>query len=331
MFFPHTPSGFSELSVSAHVVSGNAGGRPSTQRTGLALNNDLVFKMLFSRRLDLLSDLINAVRYHAAPIQVVEVLNPSILPEDLEGKQIVLDILAQDANGHRFMVEMQLRRYLHWPERNVYYLARNLSDQLQHGRDYRHLRPAIGISLLDHELFPDYPQQADWHFTLRDTRHPGVQLGQAMQVHIIELPKAERLHGYPSALPDWVACLRHNLDDDRMSQITHPPVQDALKHLQGMYSDEALRLAAERRELALIDEQDALDYARLEGEGIGLHKGESIGLHKGQALMLKRLLERRFGPLHKHALARLETASATEIERWSDQVLDAPSLEMLFQ
>ncbi|MCO7636785.1 Rpn family recombination-promoting nuclease/putative transposase [Pseudomonas sp. S 311-6] len=227
MVFPHTPSGFSELPVSAHTVSGKAGCRPSTQRTGLA----------------------------------------------------------QDANGHRFMVEMQLRRYLHWPERNVYYLARNLSDQLQHGRDYRHLRPAIGISLLDHELFPDYPQQADWHFTLRDTRHPGVQLGQAMQVHIIELPKAERLHGYPSALPDWVACLRHNLDDDRMSQITHPPVQDALKHLQGMYSDEALRLAAERR----------------------------------------------FGPLHKHALARLETASATEIERWSDQVLDAPSLEMLFQ
>ncbi|MCP1631803.1 hypothetical protein J2T32_000759 [Kerstersia gyiorum] len=113
MVFPHTPSGFSELPVSAHTVSGKAGCRPSTQRTGLALNNDLVFKMLFSRRLDLLSDLINAVRYHAAPIQVVEVLNPSILPEDLEGKQIVLDILAQDANGHRFMVEMQLRRYLH--------------------------------------------------------------------------------------------------------------------------------------------------------------------------------------------------------------------------
>ena len=83
-----------------------AGKAPS--RTGLALRNDLVFKRLFCDQLDLLSDLINAVRYPAEPITVLRVLNPTILPEDLDGKEIVLDILAEDTLGQRVAIEMQL-------------------------------------------------------------------------------------------------------------------------------------------------------------------------------------------------------------------------------
>ena len=158
----------------------------------LPLSNDLVFKVLFSRQRHLLADLINAVRHGLPPVSVVEVLSPDILPEDVSGKHIVLDVLARDAHGTLFIVEMQVRRYLHWPERNLYYLARSLSQQLKKGEPYLHLKPAIGISLLMHDLFPEQAEQACWHFTLRDTARLDVQLGQALQVHIIELRKAAR-------------------------------------------------------------------------------------------------------------------------------------------
>ncbi|MCQ9615386.1 hypothetical protein L1889_00505 [Paenalcaligenes niemegkensis] len=57
-----------------------------------------------------------------------------------------------------------------------------------------------------------------------------------------------------------------------MNEITHPPVREALSHLETMYSDEELRLATERRELVLVDAEDALDQARYEGEQKGEKK-----------------------------------------------------------
>src|SRR5690554_1774453 len=65
----------------------------SSLPTRMSLCNDVVFKTLFCRHPHLLSDLINAVRYPAPSVQVRTILNPHILPQDLEGKHIVLDIL----------------------------------------------------------------------------------------------------------------------------------------------------------------------------------------------------------------------------------------------
>lgn len=71
--------------------------------------NALIFKKLFAEAPDLLAALINAVRSEEAPIRVVEVLNPRIAPEELAGKFIVLDLLAQDGAGRRYNIEMQVR------------------------------------------------------------------------------------------------------------------------------------------------------------------------------------------------------------------------------
>jgi hypothetical protein len=44
--------------------------------------NDYVFKRIFALSPKLLADLINAVRATEPPIEVIEVLNPRIDPED---------------------------------------------------------------------------------------------------------------------------------------------------------------------------------------------------------------------------------------------------------
>ena len=63
--------------------------------------NDFVFKKLFIESLPLLTDLINAIRHGETPIEVVEILNPRIEPDELLGKYIVLDVLARDFDGAR--------------------------------------------------------------------------------------------------------------------------------------------------------------------------------------------------------------------------------------
>ena len=303
----------------------------------LPLSNDVVFKTLFTQHLPLLTDLINAVLYPAPPITVQRVLNPHILPSEISGKSIVLDILAEDAQGQRLGVEMQLRHYLHWPQRNIYGVARTLASQLQVGQDYRQLKPAISISLLAHDLFDKYPNQACWRFTLRDQRRPKVQLDSVLQVHIIELSKAERLRKLPVPLRAWIACLLHTLDDTAMNAITYPPVKEALQHLEAMYSDEELRLIAERRQQAIIDDQNALAWAIHEGEKSGLEKGEQIGLQKGiqqgiqqQRQTLLSMLEHKFGALPPSFQARLESADAQQLQAWSLSLLDAQCIEDVF-
>src|SRR5690606_27904380 len=109
---------------------------------------------------DLLGDLINAARSDEDPVEVIEILNPRIDPEDLTGKFIIHDVLAKDSRGRLFNIEMQVRRLTEWIERSLYYIASAYVGQLKQGDNYATLKPAIGINLLDFELFEGL--QAHW-------------------------------------------------------------------------------------------------------------------------------------------------------------------------
>jgi predicted transposase/invertase (TIGR01784 family) len=98
--------------------------------------NDYIFKRLFATAPHLLSALINAVRHEEEPVEVIEVLNPRIEPEELAGKFIVLDVLARGRQGQLFNIEMQVRRFDLWSARSAYYLASTLAKQLGNGQDY---------------------------------------------------------------------------------------------------------------------------------------------------------------------------------------------------
>ena len=62
----------------------------------------------------------------------------------------------------------------------------------------------------------------------------------------------------------------------------------------------------------------------------GLLQGRLEGEQSGEAKALRRLLQKRFGPLSEDVLARLQTASIDELELWLDRALDADSLAGVF-
>src|SRR5690606_1273744 len=123
------------------------------------------------------------------PVEIVDILNPHIEPEELSGKYIVLDVLARDTQGHLFNIEMQVRSASGWTERSLYYLASAYVAPLKRGEEYATLKPAIGISLLDCNRFDG--EQAHWRFRLRDGKQPAVTL-DALQLHVLELRKLDR-------------------------------------------------------------------------------------------------------------------------------------------
>jgi hypothetical protein len=65
---------------------------------------------------------------------------------------------------------------------------------------------------------------------------------------------------------------------------------------------------------------------RVEGRDEGLVEGRV----EGESRLLKRQLERRFGPLPQWVSERLGCAKEDELETWSEAVLTAPTLEAVF-
>ena len=186
---------------------------------------------------------------------------------------------------------------------------------------------------MDFDLF-DEPQ-ACWAFELRDRQRPEVLLDRSLQLHLIELPKADRLHSQGNtALADWIAYLKHWQEDSLMQSIERPTVQKARQQLQALSDDEQARRLAFVRERALRDEISEKAAAeargRLAGKAEGRVEGLKKGKQEGQSVLLQRLLQAKFGTLPDHFEQRLQNASEDELVTWAERVLFAERLEQVF-
>lgn len=280
--------------------------------------NDYVFKRLFAEAPELLVDLINDLRPDLPDIASVEILNPNIEPSELNGKYIILDVLARDGERRCYNVEVQVRRYGAWHKRGLFYLARTLGSQLGAGEDYQELRATVGLHLLDFDLFTATDaerQQAVWRFEMRDDHQPEVSLGNILQMNLIELNKADR-QGLPEGpLRAWITFFKHWQEELTMANVAHEPVNKAMSRIRELSADEETRRLAFVRERALRDEVSLLNDARRE---------------EAQRI-LQRLLFKRFGELPEWTIQKLEAADAKQLEAWTDEILVVGNLDELFK
>ena len=73
-----------------------------------------------------------------------------------------------------------------------------------------------------------------------------------------------------------------------------------------------------------------ISRAREEGMQQGMEQGMDQGRVEGERALLERQLRRRFGMLSPEVTERLSQASAADLESWADNVLDAPTLDDVF-
>ncbi len=90
----------------------------------------------------------------------------------------------------------------------------------------------------------------------------------------------------------------------------------------------------ENQTMATLSERlraEGMEKGMAKGMEKGMEKGVAVGVETGGRTLLIRQLKRRFGPLNTDALARLDGASQQELETWADRILDARSLNEVFQ
>ena len=284
--------------------------------------NDYVFKRIFTAHPDALVHLINDLRPDMPKVVEVTILNPEITPEDLSGKNIVMDLLVEDETGRQYNIEMQVRNYNNtWNKRGVYYLAKLLAAQLKAGETYSTLKGAVAIHLLDFDLFKDNEQQkkqALWRFEMRDGLQPDVKLGDDLQLNIIEMKKADRLGVGGQTIQDWITLFEHWKEDDKMSAITNPAVKEVRGYIRELSADERERQRAEARMKAIRDEASLIEDAEKRGEA------------RGEAKTLLKLIKLKFGEHPEWVENQLNLADKDQLDRWVEAILTANSLDDLF-
>ena len=143
----------------------------------LKLTNDVVFKAFFKENIDLLKSLL--IHFLTLPegsmIEKIAILDPELHPQKLSligikpGKDFVLDLKVRFKrvllDGSHFMetvnVEIQTVSKAYVMDRNLVYISRILSEQLQKGKDYGELSKVYSLlfvveTLKEFESVDDY-------------------------------------------------------------------------------------------------------------------------------------------------------------------------------
>ena len=152
--------------------------------------NDILIKMLFVQYPHLLKRLVaNILGIPLASITQFVITNTEIVPEHLGEKFCRLDI-NMNVNGQRVELEFQIANLGDYPDRSLYYWAREFSSALSEGMDYVMLPTTIVISILDFKLF-DCKEYFSEFRPLEVTRH--TLLTEKQRLLYFELPKLAEL------------------------------------------------------------------------------------------------------------------------------------------
>jgi len=107
---------------------------------------------------------------------------------------------------------------------------------------------------------------------------------------------------------------------------------DGLDFIETILVYKLPRLSREEIKTMLALNEIELKQTRFYQEVVeeGRQEGEQKGRQEGEQILLQRMLTRRFGELPDWAKQRLLQAGSEQLEQWADQLLDAQTLDSVF-
>lgn len=262
----------------------------------LALTSDFVFRALFTRSLNSLTDLLNAALGFAGAgrIEVLTLLPTEIHKEHAADKSVVLDIKARGHGGELFNVEMQALEQHFYSARALYYWARLYTGQLGQGENYTTLQRTYSVNFLDFNLLhlPGYQSR----FLILERDHPEIHLTDKFQMVFFELDKfALCLDGIEDSLELWLYIMKHRVTSDGTAYSTldeaeigtiidkNPVMEETFEVWRELSMDPEVLSLAEARRKGRLDYNTNMLVSRAEGKAEGEAKGRAEGKAEGKA------------------------------------------------
>ena len=199
---------------------------------------DCCFKKIFGSESNknLLSSMVNAVLEESGEPRVVEleILNPYNPKDFLGDKLSIVDLKAKNEKGEWFLIEVQIQMYSYFPQRLLYYWAKNYQLQLREGEKYHLLRKVNLISVCQESL-PIGTKRYFNLFRVQDVnRH--VPLSDHLSIYTLELPKfTSEKETIMKQLERWMYFLKYgeSLDEDALpGPLDTPEIRQAVGELK---------------------------------------------------------------------------------------------------
>ena len=243
---------------------------------------DAGFKAVFGVK-QVAIDFINAALQGERQVKDLTYLDKEIQPEVVEQRTVIFDLLCEDVDGSKFVLEMQNCPQRYFFNRGLYYLCRMVSRQGKTGREWQYsLLPVYGIYLLNFSL----PELHNWRTdVILADEATGKTFGEVklkqiyLSFDLFYLTKEE----CKTPLEKTVYILKNmNLFD--MSPFKEK--EDAFRRLLDVANLNAMtdheRAVYEENLKVYRDWHATMEYAVEEAEEKGLKKGMEKGLEKGK-------------------------------------------------
>ena len=225
--------------------------------------NDVLFKWLFTRNQELLKRLIaGMLDISLESINEFVVTNPDIPPEVVDEKLCRLDI-SMVVDGSRIGLEVQVSNEGDFPERSLYYWAREYSSALKAGGEYIDLPRTIIISILNFKQF-NCTEYFSQHMVLEVTRY--TVLTDRLCLQFYELPKLPDVDDTDDELMFWLTLFNAKTEDDlsKIEAIGGDVMKEAIGAYRTVTATDEFRQLERMRADALNIKASALGHARRE-------------------------------------------------------------------
>lgn len=225
--------------------------------------NDTLFKMLFVQYPELLKELVaNLLGISLGSIEKFIIKNPEMPPENLEDKFCRLDI-NMTVNEQQIDLEVQVSNEGDYPERVMYYWAREFSSALLTGQGYSRLPRTLVISIIDFKLF-ECEEYHSFFQPLEVTRH--TLLSDKMGFQFFELPKLPGDISGKNMLLLWLSLFKAETEEEleKIKEMGVPAMSQAINAYYTITASSEFREKERLRAKARHDEAQALHNARKE-------------------------------------------------------------------
>ena len=222
---------------------------------------DTLFKILFSKYPDLLKKLVSELlKIRIDSIEQFLITNPDIPPDVIGNKYCRLDI-SMLVNGKMVDLEVQVESEEDYPDRVLYYWAREYSTALKKGNNYSDLLQTIHISIVNFLMF-DCDEFHSEFVLLEVTRH--TPLTDKMCLHFFELPKAPDLADKDSKLELWLSLFKADTEEAlaKIEALGVPEMKQAIDAYREITVTPEFIEIERLRHKAHHDEMQALHIAR---------------------------------------------------------------------
>jgi predicted transposase/invertase (TIGR01784 family) len=241
--------------------------------------NDRAFKRIFGSEgnkdilIHFLNDIFDRINN---PIKEVTIEKTSQDPKAAGERISFVDVFCKDAQGHHFIVEMQVASDTGFLKRAQYYAAKAYIDQRDQGNNYKDLKEVIFLAITDFTIFPSKPDYLSHHAMLDKKTYE--QDLKDFSFSFLELPKFKKKQGeLVTLIEKWTFFLKYapatNETDVALVAGADQIIAKAYDVVNRFYWTKEELAAYEEADMQRITYTNSLEAAQLEGEegdiGIG--------------------------------------------------------------